>query len=394
VLWIPLAILGWAGVIWLGATLYATDPRTAGFDLELLLAAGRRVAAGLSPYDASLVAGTSPAAPSLFYSYPPPVAQATSLIAGVPSSVSLVVVDVVAVLGLLVVTEGLRRALAPDRDRVGVLLPVIAVAPFIFPFAIGLLFGNADVFFPLLYGTMLLGALAGTRRGGAAAGVALALAALKLHPASLGLWFLGRGFTERAAGRSPTAWMAVAVAATVGVAILAVSVVAGGIGPWSDYVGVVRSGSGADIVDARNAGPTAILVAALGGASDAARVVQIPVALAALAVSFAVAVRDRDIVESFGVAAVASLVTLPVTWYHYPAALLPVAIASLLRARDARARTTTMVLATAAVVAAVAILWLPLLWVAIVLVVVGARTSRPDPAGEPLGTLEPAMGHG
>ena len=75
----PLAIVGvvgWVGLLWLGATLYAATPPKAGFDLELLLRAGRDVAAGRSPYDPALVAGSAPVAESLFYSYPPVVAQA------------------------------------------------------------------------------------------------------------------------------------------------------------------------------------------------------------------------------------------------------------------------------------------------------------------------------
>ena len=39
--------------------------------------------------------------------------------------------------------------------------------------------------------------------------------------------------------------------------------------------------------------------------------------------------RRSDPLESFAWAAVASLATLPVTWYHYPSALLPIAIAAL-----------------------------------------------------------------
>ena len=111
--------------------------------------------------------------------------------------------------------------------------------------------------------------------------------------------------------------------------------------------------------------------------SATARIVQIPVTLAALAVSFLVAVRDRDIVESFAVAAVASLVTLPVTWYHYPAALMPIAIAAILRARDARVRPTILLIVGAGVVGTIAVVWLPMLWVAIVLVPLAARASRP-----------------
>ncbi|HEV7810299.1 MAG TPA: hypothetical protein VGO64_06855, partial [Candidatus Limnocylindrales bacterium] len=63
-------VVAWLGLIWIGVTLYSTTPPRAGFDLELLVAAGRDVAAGRSPYDPALVAGSAPVAESLFYSYP------------------------------------------------------------------------------------------------------------------------------------------------------------------------------------------------------------------------------------------------------------------------------------------------------------------------------------
>src|SRR5213593_1676384 len=72
-------IAGWAGVIALGTRLYDSIPPRAGFDLEVLLAAGRRVAQGLSPYEPAMLAGRVPSAEDLFYSYPPPAAQYFSL---------------------------------------------------------------------------------------------------------------------------------------------------------------------------------------------------------------------------------------------------------------------------------------------------------------------------
>lgn len=387
-IWIGLGLLGWIGVIWLGVSLYSTDPPSAGFDLELLLEAGRHVAAGMSPYDPGLVSGVSPAAPSLFYSYPPPVAQATSLLAGVPSSVVLIAWDVAAVLGLLAVADGLRRRLAPERSRASVLLPVVALAPFVFPFVIGLLFGNADVFFPLLYGAMLLGSLVDQRAGYLRAGVALALTSLKLHPASMGLWFLGRGLRQRSSGEPPRAWAAIG-AALVGVAVIVVvSLLVGGTSPWSEYVSVIRAGSGADLVDPRNAGPAAVIAGLATGDGELARLLQIPITVAALGVTLVVAVRHEDPIEGFAVATIASLVMLPVTWYHYPAALMPVAIAAMLRARDQDVRPTALLLGTALVVATIAVVWLPLLWVAVTLVLVAARVSRPvvpDVAGDRAG---------
>ena len=72
-----------------------------------------------------------------------------------------------------------------------------AVAPLILPLAVGLLFGNYDVLFPLLYGAMLLAVVAPTRASTLAGGAALVVASLKIHPASMGLWFLVRAVRER-----------------------------------------------------------------------------------------------------------------------------------------------------------------------------------------------------
>ena len=60
---------------WLVIQLWNQEPPRAGFDLTLLLEAARRVLAGESPFAPEMLAGTSPTSTSLFYSYPPPVAQ-------------------------------------------------------------------------------------------------------------------------------------------------------------------------------------------------------------------------------------------------------------------------------------------------------------------------------
>src|SRR5688572_29153880 len=77
--------IAWIGVIAIGLQLAARSASSLGFDLELLMEAGRDVAAGRSPYAPDLVSGAAPLATSLFYSYPPPVAQAFSLLAAMPS---------------------------------------------------------------------------------------------------------------------------------------------------------------------------------------------------------------------------------------------------------------------------------------------------------------------
>jgi hypothetical protein len=373
-----LGVVGWAGLVYLGVRLFTTTPPTAAFDLELLLQAGRDVAGGRSPYDPALLAGTAPIAERLFYSYPPVVAQLLALVAAVPSPVMFVAWVVAAVAGWAAVAAALTRRFAPAPTWTPgeVAWSAAALTPLLFPFAIGLLFGNLDVFFPLLYGLLLLGVLplaspAASTVGGAAAAVA---GVTKLHPGSLWLWLLVRAIGSVEARR---ALVALVVA---GAAILAISLAVGGTGPWADYATVVRTGSNADLVDPRNGGPAALLAMVLrGGGTDAeslARALQIPVALLALVVTAIAAWRLGDPVESLAWGATASLVILPVTWYHYPSALLPFALAALLRAQytDAARMTSTLLLA-AGVVAAIAIAWLPLLWVAIGLVLGAVHVS-------------------
>ena len=375
-IWVVLGVVGWVGLVWLGSQMYATDPRTAGFDLELLLRAGREVAAGRSPYDPAIVAGAAPVAERLFYSYPPIVAQFMTIFASVPSGVMLVAWDATAVAGLAAIAALVSRQFAPDLPPSRVVIPVLGVAPIVFPFAVALSFGNLDVFFPLLYGLLLLG-VAGGRNGWAsvAGGVAVAVAAAtKLHPASLVLWLAVR------AVRSNIARQALIAAVITGVAMIAVSLLIGGASPWSEYVAVVRAGSGADLVDPRNAGPAAQIALLAGGGEAFARALQIPVTLLALTVTVVVAWSRRDPAESLAWAAAASLVILPVTWFHYPAAMIPFALVALLRARGATVATQVAVLIVAATfVSIVAIAALPLIWLAVGLVIAAIRISVTDP---------------
>ena len=369
--------IGWAGLIWLGVQLYASDPPTAGFDLELLLRAGRDVAAGHSPYDPAMVAGAAPVAERLFYSYPPVVAQFMALFAAIPSPVMFITWTAAAVGGLGLVARSLAIRFGSVVSPNVLAAMVIAAVPLMFPFAIGLLFGNLDVFFPLAFGLVLLGVLSpASNRKAASSGAATGLAAVaKLHPASVGLWLLARSPSAPAARRR------VVAAIVVVLGVVGLSVAVGGIQPWLDYASVVRAGSGADLVDARNAGPAAQLALTFGGggagAETLARTLQIPVTIVALVATVAVALRVREPAESLAWAVALSLIVLPVTWYHYPSALIPFAIAALLRSRQggqvaSRVRWT---IAAAALVAAVAIAWLPLIYVAIGLVLVAVRIS-------------------
>jgi hypothetical protein len=367
------AAIAWIGIVAIGVQLASTSSAMLGFDFQLLLQAGRDVAAGRSPYDPSLLAGGAPTATELFYSYPPPVAQAFALVGWLPNRVALVLWDGLAVAGLLVVADQLRRQLAPDRPRRVFLAVCAAAAPLTLPFAVGLLFGNLDVFFPLLYGTMLLAVIDGSVRRRVLAGVALALASLKLHPASMGLWFIVRAITDRGSG----AWRVVGVAIGVGVAIVVASLLVGGLRPWIDYAQVVRGGTAAAIVDARNAGFAALIASAIGAGDATARSIHVGVGLLAVAITIWAAWRRGDAIEGFAWATAASLGTLPVTWYHYPSALIPIAIAAWLRADQASLGRVRLSIVAAMVVGAVAIAALPLLWVAIGLVILAVRLSRP-----------------
>jgi hypothetical protein len=229
----------------------------------------------------------------------------------------------------------------------------------------------------LLSGLVLIGV--GPRANpieSAAAGAAAAIAALtKLHPASLALWLLIRARASRQARR------AFAAAIVAGLLTIGVSFLIGGTQPWLDYAVVVRAGSGADLVDPRNAGPAAqIAMLLLGSGSDAeslARTLQIPVSLIALLITGLAAARLADPVESLAWAAAASLVVLPVTWYHYPSVLIPFAIAAVMRSvgiGDAGRQVGILVIA-AAVTAALALAWLPLLYAAIGLTLFAVHMS-------------------
>ena len=160
---------------------------------------------------------------------------------------------------------------------------------------------------------------------------------MKLHPASLGAWLVVRGVRDRRSGRPSQALRVVAVAAVVGLGLVALSLAIGGLAPWADYVAFLReSSAAADIVSPLNVGPASQLALLLGLSDDAARALQVAIAIAAIAGTAVAAWVLDDPVEGFAWATVASMVILPVTWFHYPVALVPVAIAAASRARGDR----------------------------------------------------------
>ena len=358
VLWVVLGAVGWAGIVMLAAGLQANGEL--GFDLELVLEAGRRVAAGQSPYDPAVVAGAALEAQDLFYSYPPPLGQAAAIVSAVPLTVALVAFGVAAVATFVAISRVIVGRLAPGAARVAVALPVVAVIPFLFPMAVALLFGNVDAWYPALYGAMLISALPGSSRGMlVVGGIALAVATLaKIHPAAMALWFVVRALRE------PTARVVVAAAVAVGLVVVALSLATGGTGSWQDYLAVIRTVSGAELVLRNNIGPAAQVAALLAGGETGARLLQLPVVALALAATAWGAWRVGDTVTGLAVAAAASLVVLPVTWYHYPVAMLPFAIAAWARGGPG----IGPLLALAAGVAAVSIVLPVSVWAGVALV--------------------------
>ncbi len=376
--WAVLGGVGWLGLLQLGATMLAQHPPQAGFDLQLILDAARRVAGGGSPYDPAAVAGRLQAS-DLFYSYPPPLAQALAPVAGLPSGAALALWGVGATAGLGLVAVLLARRLAPGRPAPAVLLPLLALAPFVSPFAVALLFGNVDAWFGLLYGLVLLAALAEAGGAGRATliggGVALGLASvIKVHPAVLGLWFLVRALR----GRGP-AWTVLGAAVVTAAAVLGGSLAAFGTGPWADYVAMLRTSSGADLASRLNIGPASQLALLLGSPA-VARPLAVVVAAVAVAVTVAAAWLRADPLESLAWAAVASLAVLPVTWFHYPVALIPFGVAAWLLATGGRRALAVQVVLGLAVLAAIVSIVAPVLvWLAVGLVLAaiagGARAA-------------------
>jgi Glycosyltransferase family 87 len=378
--WAVLGAAMWAGIALLAARMFATVPPSAGFDLELLLAAGRDVAAGLSPYEPSIVAGVAPAGTSLFYSYPPLVAQAASFLAIVPSSVVFAAWSAAAVAAVGATALVLRNRLAPELDGRVVAAGSIAASAVVLPFPIGILFGNIDAFFPLLYGMLLAGCLSRRPVDQVLGGVAVAIAILaKVHPAVLGLWLVVRLVRARRERRVAPVVRTLAGAAGTAATLVGISLVLGGPAIWQEYVRVVTVLSASEMLDPRNAGPAAQIVLYVGGDNGLVRLLHVPIALGAIAATGWAALARRDTLESLAWAAAASLFILPVTWYHYPAALLPFGTGAVLRSYGTPAAVpVAALLGGACVLAAVGLVFAPLLWIAVGLVVAAAWRSGKD----------------
>jgi hypothetical protein len=392
ILWTA-GLFGWLAFAWLLSQMYRGNPPGAGFDLELLITGGRHVAIGLSPYDTKMLAGGSVQIADLFYTYPPLVAQLFSTFSFLPSTVILAVALVAA--GTATVAVGCVVATVAGSAAIGraVALPLAALLPFWFPYTVGALFANIDIFFPALYGLILVAVLTAGRprseRWVLAGGISLAVASLiKLHPAVLGLWLLARGWNERRHSEDvrrigplglPRSWRIAAISIVVVAAVLGASVAVGGLEPWRQYIAVLRAGASVDLLDRRNLGPAVQLVMLLGLGPAAVGPVQVVVLAMALIVAIAAALRVRDPLESLTWAAIASFIVLPVTWFHHFAALVPFGIAAL--ARGSLLGPVVMRRLWMLVLVAFAIVMIgfaqPPTWLLVPLFLAAARISRP-----------------
>lgn len=320
-------------------------------DLQALLRAGQRVARMLTPYEVTLH-GSSVKINSLFYSYPPPMAQLFSLFSSVSIETLLVVWGIAATLGLICIAALLGSRISNAHSRAETALALFAIAPIFYPYSAALLYGNADSWFPFLYGVILLGALEGRSTRGrlspVVGGVALGLASIiKLQPASVHLWFLVRGWHQLRSvpnlsphigekslfrRKCPPAWLTLLASLATLISLVTASLLSGGTGLWADYFHFLRSSDAISLTSLGNIGPGSQIALLLGRDSLAWPIATLT-SIAALCLTAWAARSRRDVIESLAWACIASLVVLPVTWYHYLSLLIPFGIATYARCR-------------------------------------------------------------
>ena len=170
----------------------------------------------------------------------------------------------------------------------------------------------------------------------------------------------------------------------MGLAAIALSLLVGGIGPWADYVTVLRASTVVDLLDPRNLGPAVQISLALGLDQSAIAPIQSVVVVLALGVAVVSALAVDDPLESLLWAASASLVVLPVTWFHHFAVLVPFGVAALARGWDGRpgSRRLMLGLTILAFLVAGIIFARVMAWLLVPIAFVLVRVSRP-PAPAP-----------
>ncbi len=367
--WFVVGITGWTGLVVIAAQLAGLTPPRAGGDLRLLIDAATRWQAGASLYSAG-AAQNSLVAESLFSSYPPLVAQALVPLTALPFWVVLGGWAVGAGAGLGAVAHRIGQA---GRD---VTLPAVALVAFVYPFAIAVLLATST------RGSRSCSASSCSpsfrRVASRSSRVALPFPSRRPRNSTRRRLVCGCSADVGAQGpgtRVGGSWPSLSRVAS-GSCLRACSSAAPTHGP-STWPSCVVARAQADIVSPQNIGPSSQIALAFGLSEVAARLIQVPVTVAALAVTVAAGRLVDDPIARFGAATVASLVALPVTWFHYPVALLPVAIAAATRAGQVARSATTLALICAIVSAGLAIVAPVCVWIAVAFVLIAVRLSRP-----------------
>ena len=181
----------------------------------------------------------------------------------------------------------------------------------------------------------------------------------------------------------PRSWAIAAVAAVAVLVILAASLIVGGLGPWADYLTVLRASTVVDLLDPRNLGPAVQVALLFGLGSGSLAALQAVVLVVALGAAIMAALVVEDPLESLLWGAFASLVPLPVTWFHHFGALFPFGVAAVARSwrADARARRLVLGLMGLAIVIGVIGFGQAVAWLFVPVLVVAVRVSRGSTAG-------------
>ena len=157
---------------------------------------------------------------------------------------------------------------------------------------------------------------------------------------------------------------------------------------------MLRASTVVDLLDVRNLGPAVQVALALGLDASAIAPIQSVVVVAALGVAVVSALAVDDTLESLLWGAFASLIVLPVTWFHHFGMLVPFGVAALARGWDGRpaSRRTMLVLTVLAFLVAGLGFARVTAWLLVPIAVALVRVSRPAAMGtlSSRGSGEPA----
>jgi Glycosyltransferase family 87 len=290
----------------LGQFVYWTGQIQWGYDFSAYWTAADHLLHGQPLYLPDQLAGPYAPQRQFLYLYPPPFAVAAIPFAALFSDYRLAEWVWTAIGAVIVVAS----VLALHRsERLGECYPRLAGrgrwllvgAAFAFPPVVAeLVLGNVNILLLGLLTGAWLAVRRGDRRGDAAAGLLVGVAALvKVFPGVLILWFLLTGRYRAAA------WSIVAI-----VALAAITLPVTGTQPWLDYPAVLANLSApSDTTD--TLAPTVWLAPVLGFTLARIAVTAIGLALVVWAA------RSRSTPVSFAIAVLVSVLIAPALYQHY-----------------------------------------------------------------------------